>query len=62
MKTAVEKGISLQRALEVPAKNEIARAKIHPSETFGTLAKELEDKMEQQFNALSTEVVEKAAA
>jgi V/A-type H+-transporting ATPase subunit A len=62
MKTAVENGISLQRALDVPAKNEIARAKIHPSETFGELAKELESKMEQQFSALSTEALEKVAA
>jgi V/A-type H+/Na+-transporting ATPase subunit A len=62
MKTAVENGISLQRALDVPAKNEIARAKIHPSETFGELAKELESKMDQQFSALSTEALEKVAA
>jgi V/A-type H+-transporting ATPase subunit A len=62
MKTAVEKGISLQRALEVPAKEEIARAKIHPSETFGDLAKGLETRIEQQFSALSPEVLEKAAA
>ena len=62
MKTAVENGISLQRALELPAKDEIARAKIHPSETFGDLAKDLESRMEQQFNALSTEGLEKVAA
>jgi V/A-type H+-transporting ATPase subunit A len=62
MKVAVEKGISLQRALEVPAKEEIARAKIHPSETFNDLAKNLETRMEQQFSALSPEVLEKAAA
>jgi len=62
MKTAVENGISLQRALDIPAKDEIARAKIHPSETFGELAKDLENRMEQQFNALSTEALEKVAA
>ena len=62
MKTAVENGISLQRALEIPAKDEIARAKIHPSETFGELAKDLENRMEQQFSALSTETLEKLAA
>jgi V/A-type H+-transporting ATPase subunit A len=60
MKTAVEKGISLQRALEVAAKEEIARAKIHPSETFGDLAKGIETRIEQQFSALSPEVLEKA--
>ena len=61
MKAAVENGISLQRALDVPAKDEIARAKIHPSETFGDLAKDLENRMDQQFNALSTEALEKVA-
>ena len=60
MKKNVESGISLQRALEVPAKQEIARAKIHPSETFEPYAQELESKMEQQFNELSKEVVEVA--
>jgi len=60
MKTAVEKGISLQRALEVPAKEEIARAKIHPSETFDSFSKEIEARMEQQFHALFKELVEVA--
>ncbi len=58
MKTSVEKGASLQRALELPAKEEIARAKIHPSETFEALAKELEAKIEQQFQTLTKEVLE----
>ena len=42
------------------AKQEIARAKIHPSETFEPYAQELESKMEQQFNELSKEVIEVA--
>ena len=58
MRISVEKGVSLQRALDVPVKQEIARAKIHPSETFETLAKEIETKMEQQFQALSKEMAE----
>jgi hypothetical protein len=61
MKAGVERGVSLQRALEVPAKEEIARAKIHPSETFDQLAKEIEGKMEQQFQSLSSEALEKPA-
>jgi len=61
MKSAVEKGVSLQRALDISAKEEIARAKIQPSETFDTFAKELETRMEQQFNTLSSELGEKAA-
>jgi hypothetical protein len=56
----VDKGVPLQRALEVPAKEEIARAKIHPSETFEALAKEIEQKMDEQFQALSKEVLEVA--
>jgi len=58
MRTSVEKGVSLQRALEVPVKQEIARAKIHPSETFDSYAREIESKMEQQFRDLSREVIE----
>jgi V/A-type H+-transporting ATPase subunit A len=58
MKTAVDRGVPLQRALEVPAKEEIARAKIHPSETFESLAKQIEENMEKQFQALSKELQE----
>jgi len=61
MRNAVEQGVSLQRALEVPAKNEIARAKIQPSETFDSFAKELEGRMEEQFSALSSEVLKQSA-
>jgi hypothetical protein len=60
MRTGVEQGISLQRALEVPAKEEIARAKIHPPETFRNFAKDIEARMEQQFQALSKEILEVA--
>ncbi len=60
MKTATDKGLSLQRALEVPAKEEIARAKIRPSETFEAFAKDLSTKIDEQFQALSKELVEVA--
>jgi V/A-type H+-transporting ATPase subunit A len=60
MKTSTEKGVSLQRALDLPTKNEIARAKIHPSETFPAFAKELSSKIDEQFQALSKEMVETA--
>lgn len=60
MKIAVDKGVPLQRALEVPAKEEIARAKIHPSETFESLAKQIEENMEKQFQVLSKELLEAA--
>jgi V/A-type H+/Na+-transporting ATPase subunit A len=58
MKQSVDKGVPLQRALEVPAKDEIARAKIHPSDTFDAFAKDLENRMDEQFQTLSKEIVE----
>jgi len=60
MKQSVDKGVPLQRALEIPAKDEIARAKIHPSDTFNEFAKDLETKIETQFQSLSKEIVEVA--
>src|SRR5208282_1292718 len=60
MRQGVDKGVPLQRALEIPAKDEIARAKIHPSDTFDAFANDLENKMEEQFQALSKEIVEVA--
>jgi len=56
MRQSVDKGVPLQRALEIPAKDEIARAKIHPSDTFDAFANDLENKMEEQFQALSKEI------
>lgn len=60
MRQSVDKGVPLQRALEIPAKDEIARMKIHPSDTFDAFANDLENKMEEQFQALSKELVEVA--
>jgi V/A-type H+-transporting ATPase subunit A len=60
MRVSVEKGVSLQRALEVPVKQEIARAKIHPSESFEAFAKDIQTQMDQQFQELSPEVAEAA--
>jgi V/A-type H+-transporting ATPase subunit A len=60
MRTAIEKGVSLQRALDLPTKDEIARAKIQPSETFASYAKELSARIDEQFQALSKEMVETA--
>jgi V/A-type H+-transporting ATPase subunit A len=60
LRQSVDKGVSLQRALEIPAKDEIARVKIHPSDTFDAFANDLENKMEEQFQALSKELVEVA--
>jgi V/A-type H+-transporting ATPase subunit A len=60
MRVSTEKGVPLQRALEVPAKEEIARAKIHPSETFENFAKELTAKIDREFETLTKEIVELA--
>ena len=61
MKESTEKGVPLQRALEVPAKEEIARAKIQPSETFDAFAKEVSARIDQEFEKLeSKEILEVA--
>ena len=60
MKESTEKGVPLQRALEIPAKDEIARAKIQPSETFKEFANGLSTRINEQFQALSKEIVETA--
>jgi V/A-type H+-transporting ATPase subunit A len=60
MRRSVEKGVSLQRALDVPVKQEIARAKIHPSDSFEAFAKDIATQMDQQFQELSKEMAEVA--
>jgi V/A-type H+-transporting ATPase subunit A len=60
MKNSTEKGVPLQRALEVPAKEDIARAKIQPSEAFEGFAKNLSTKIDQEFEKLTKEVLEVA--
>jgi V/A-type H+-transporting ATPase subunit A len=60
MKVSTEKGVPLQRALELPAKGEIARAKIQPSETFGDFAKQLSNSIDEEFQKLTQEVLEVA--
>lgn len=60
MKSSTEAGVSLQRALEVPAKEEIARAKIQPSETFADFAKNLSTRIDGEFDKLTKEMLEVA--
>jgi V/A-type H+-transporting ATPase subunit A len=60
MKQSTEKGIPLQRALEIPAKDEIARAKIQPSETFKEFGDGLSTRIDEQFHKLSEEIAEPA--
>jgi len=60
MKESTGRGIPLQRALEIPAKDEIARAKIQPSETFKEFADGLSARIDEQFRHLGEEVAEPA--
>ena len=60
MKQSTEKGVPLQRALEIPAKDEIARAKIQPSETFKEFANGVSTRIDEQFQQLTKEIMEAA--
>lgn len=60
MKTCTERGVPLQRALELPSKEDIARAKIQPSETFEAFAKDLSAKIDREFEMLSKDLLEVA--
>lgn len=60
MKKSTETGVPLQRALELPAKNDIARAKIQPSESFKEFAAGLSARIDEQFQTLTKEIVETA--
>jgi len=55
MAKAVEQGVPLQKILDIPARQEIARAKIEPSEKFADVAKAIEERMEDQFRELTVE-------
>jgi V/A-type H+-transporting ATPase subunit A len=56
MKTSVERGVPLPKILDLSVKDEIARAKIQPSEEFARVAKDIESKMDEQFKSLMAEV------
>jgi len=49
MRQAVEKGVPLQKALELPVKEEIARLKIQPREAFGDVVKRVHQGLDRQF-------------
>jgi V/A-type H+-transporting ATPase subunit A len=57
MTKATESGVPLQRILELPVKDEIARMKIQPSEDFEFFAKELLKKIDVQFSQLSSQLL-----
>ena len=55
MERAVEDGVSLQRVLDLPVRQEIGRCKIEPSERFGEVAKRIEGNLDDQFSKLAAE-------
>jgi V/A-type H+-transporting ATPase subunit A len=57
MSKAAERGVPLQRILELPVKDEIARMKIQPPEGFDSFAKELMKRIDQQFSQLSSQLL-----
>jgi len=57
MSKATESGVPLQRILELPSKDEIARMKIQPPEGFDSFATELMSRIDQQFSQLSSQLL-----
>jgi V/A-type H+-transporting ATPase subunit A len=54
---AIEKGIPLQRVIELPVKDEIARIKIQPPEDFDSFSREFLRKIDAEFNELTSQVI-----
>lgn len=57
MSKATESGVPLQRILELPVKDEIARMKIQPPEGFDSFSGELMKRIDQQFSQLSSQLL-----
>ncbi len=55
MEKAVEDGVTLQRILDLPVRQEIARCKIEPSERFDEFAARIERSLDDQFSRVATE-------
>jgi V/A-type H+-transporting ATPase subunit A len=56
MEQAVEDGVPLQRVLDIPVRQEIARCKIEPSERFEEVARKIEENLDDQFSKLTSEI------
>jgi len=52
MKTAVERGVPLEKIISLPVKEELARLKIVPPKEFDKLSSELDRRITDQFNQL----------
>ncbi|WP_455278232.1 V-type ATP synthase subunit A [[Eubacterium] cellulosolvens] len=57
MLEAIEKGIPLQRVIELPVKDEIARMKIQPPEDFDSFSIEIFRKIDAEFTELTSQVI-----
>jgi len=55
MAGAVEQGVPLQRILDIPVRQDIARSKIEPSEKFSEVSKRLEEGLDDQFRKITAE-------
>jgi hypothetical protein len=54
---AIEKGIPLQRVIELPVKDEIARMKIQAPEDFDSFSNEFLKKIDFEFTELTSQVI-----
>ena len=54
---AIEKGIPLQRVIELPVKDEIARMKIQAPEDFDSFSSEFLQKIDVEFTELTSQVI-----
>jgi V/A-type H+-transporting ATPase subunit A len=54
---AIEKGIPLQRVIELPVKDEIARMKIQTPENFDSFSSEFLQKIDVEFTELTSQVI-----
>jgi len=55
MSKAIEQGVALQRILDIPVRQEIARCKIEPSERFEEVVRRIEQNLETEFGQLAAE-------
>ncbi len=58
MNQTVERGVPLAKILELPLREDIARMKIQPSETFEEVAKQILQKIDEEFKRLEAEAQE----
>ncbi|OGD54904.1 V-type ATP synthase subunit A [Candidatus Bathyarchaeota archaeon RBG_13_38_9] len=54
---AIEKGIPLQRVIELPVKDEIARMKIQAPEDFDSFSSEFLQKIDVEFTELTSQII-----